>query len=798
MRRFTSTWYWAVVGALLLAIVGASVLPAARNLGLSLRGAVGQVAAGAMLYVLAADVEVAPAGGDFGPARDGMTVGPGDQIRTSNGGVAVLSFFDGSETQLTPDSQVQIQQAAASGTGAQISVIQVVGTTVQWVQLPANEPSNYSTNTPGAMTVARGTRHVLTTSCYSSAAAQTAPPAPPVMPTAGALTFPRRLSGVSSLLAAEAIYDDNGTLWEHRAWRDAGTGATSDTYDELGTMYPEIDESVYQEVDGSYWLDREWQDPATLASWHTYENVGVALNGQTAATRPQPQIDGPRIPQQDPAGGCHPETSVVVIDGSVGMLPTAASSTPFDVTLGNAGAASDAATATSGLTPQAQQAFASATTNPLDVNGARAAGQLGSQVADEFAAVVVPSVQPPDEASNVGTLLGGVVVRSATADSGLQALVVPLPSAQRTVAQLAGIPSAGDMTSAAAGGVPATGAIAVNSAGGNSSQVAASNVLLQAGAGALMTPGAPAAPRPGPPTLAPVFSVGGLPTNSATIGPGGGQVRLPDGSALVQIPPGAVEDLTNVQIVTTGAPGVPGGDQLVSNAVAVTATGGAVPITQLLQPVQITLGFTGTPPTGLFFFDGSGWQELSGSIVSVANHTVTAPSTHFTIFAALAVNTALRTPTPTATSRSTATSTPTPIATATAIATSTSTPTQTVAPNMNLSGSYALAVSLNPSAQITLILQQPPSGGNLNGSITGCAAQTQITGNISASNVNLQTISGFMPCIKSPTSASLSGRVTADGKTISGTYSDSSGESGTFTATRATVTPTPTPTRSTH
>src|SRR5579864_8235771 len=120
MRRTTSALHWALVGVLLSALVGASVLPTANGLGLSLQTALGQVASGATLSVLAADVEVST-GGAFGPARDGMTVGPGDQIRTSNGGVALLTFFDGSETQLTPDSQVQIQQAAGSGTGAQIS-----------------------------------------------------------------------------------------------------------------------------------------------------------------------------------------------------------------------------------------------------------------------------------------------------------------------------------------------------------------------------------------------------------------------------------------------------------------------------------------------------------------------------------------------------------------------------------------------------------------------------------------------------------------------------------------------------
>ena len=56
---------------------------------LSVKTALSQAASGATLSVLATTVEVASRGGAFGPARDGMTLGPGDQVRTSNAGVAV-------------------------------------------------------------------------------------------------------------------------------------------------------------------------------------------------------------------------------------------------------------------------------------------------------------------------------------------------------------------------------------------------------------------------------------------------------------------------------------------------------------------------------------------------------------------------------------------------------------------------------------------------------------------------------------------------------------------------------------
>src|SRR5579864_9233723 len=723
MRRTTSALHWALVGVLLSALVGASVLPTANGLGLSLQTALGQVASGATLSVLAADVEVST-GGAFGPARDGMTVGPGDQIRTSNGGVALLTFFDGSETQLTPDSQVQIQQAAGSGTGAQISVSQVLGTTVQRVQRLTNQPTNYSTDTPAATAVVRGTRYALTTKCYA---------APPPLPPQRLLTFPRRLSGEQFLLADEVIYSDNGTLWEDRAWQDAQSGQTFDTYAEVGSEYPEISDTVYQEADGSYWLDREWQDPESGATWHTFEDVGVPADDQTAASLPPVRISVNPIEVAQAQPACHPLTSVVVIEGVVGMLPKASSLTDFDVTPGNAGATSDVTTATSPLTTQAQQAFDQATSNLRDVNAARTAGQLGGQVADEFAAVVVPSLPPPGGPGGPGgpcgpggagglggpgQLLGGVVVRSATADSGLLALVVPLPLAP----QVAGVQAQSTPQGPAGGG---------GATGGQPSQANA-----PPGGGAQTVAGAAAAPAP---TSNRRTTSSGSSTNtnsnSAVIGSGGGQVGLSDGSAVVVFPPGAVTDPTTVQIARTGAPPVPAGQQLVSGAVALSAaTASGAALTQFAQPVQLTLAFSGTPPAGIFFFDGSTWHELSNSSVNQANHTVTAPSSHFTVFGALtgspdlaitgfsvagfgaqAVRTA--TLTPTATVTPTATSV-TPSVTPSVTATATVTPTATsVAPN-----SSTVTPTVTPTPSVTPSVT--PTATTVTPSVTSTASVT--------------------------------------------------------------------------
>ena len=151
---------------------------------------------------------------------------------------------------------------------------------------------------------------------------------------------------------------------------------------------------MYQEADGSYWLKRSWQDPATGATWDTYENVGVPVGDQIASSLPVVSAI-PRLGQSDaqaqPQPGCHPLTSVVLLEGRVELQPTTGGLQAFDIAPGVAGATSDIATADSPLTQPALQAFDQATSNLRDVSAAQAAGQLGDQVADEFASAIVPS-----------------------------------------------------------------------------------------------------------------------------------------------------------------------------------------------------------------------------------------------------------------------------------------------------------------------------------------------------------------------------------------------------------------------
>src|SRR5207244_11961876 len=116
---------------------------------LAARTAFSQTSAGATLSVLATPVEMASGNGPFAAARTGQILQVGDQVRTGAGGVALLTYFDGSETQLTPETQVQLQ-AAPAGAGPGVTLSQVLGTTVNRVQQITGGSSNFATNTPTA------------------------------------------------------------------------------------------------------------------------------------------------------------------------------------------------------------------------------------------------------------------------------------------------------------------------------------------------------------------------------------------------------------------------------------------------------------------------------------------------------------------------------------------------------------------------------------------------------------------------------------------------------------------------
>jgi hypothetical protein len=129
-----------------------------------------------------------------------------------------------------------------------------------------------------------------------------------------------------------------------------------------------------------------------------------------------------------------------------------------------------------------------------------------------------------------------------------------------------------------------------------------------------------------------VLAVGG----SAPVGTAGGNVTTTDGSVGLAIPEGALASSTSITAATVAPPAE--------------GTGPWAPVVQLgpdgttfAQPVTLTLAYApenlpeGVPDSalGVFTFDGTGWDEVPGSVVNQTDHTVSAPINHFSFYAVI-------------------------------------------------------------------------------------------------------------------------------------------------------------------
>jgi hypothetical protein len=122
--------------------------------------AAAELPVGATLSIIAVPVEVASNGSDlFADATQGQLVLPGDVVRTGSGGLAVLTFFDGSESQLASDSQIQVQRADYAP-APNIVLLQNAGVSVNRV-IPLPPGGNFETDTPTAVGLVRGTSYVV-------------------------------------------------------------------------------------------------------------------------------------------------------------------------------------------------------------------------------------------------------------------------------------------------------------------------------------------------------------------------------------------------------------------------------------------------------------------------------------------------------------------------------------------------------------------------------------------------------------------------------------------------------------
>src|ERR1051326_7561088 len=139
---------------LVLAVAAAWSLVPARSLSAS------ELPVGATLSVLADPVEVAAAdNGTFGAAVSGQSLSAGDTVRTGSSGVALLTFYDGSETQMGGNSQLQIEQADYTP-APQIALFQAAGSSVNRV-IPLPPDGSFRTDTPDATGLVRGTSYVV-------------------------------------------------------------------------------------------------------------------------------------------------------------------------------------------------------------------------------------------------------------------------------------------------------------------------------------------------------------------------------------------------------------------------------------------------------------------------------------------------------------------------------------------------------------------------------------------------------------------------------------------------------------
>src|SRR6266852_2337872 len=115
---------------------------------------------GATLKVLAQPVEVEAAQTQtFVAGLDGQMLSQGDVVRTGPGGLALLTFFDGSESQLGAESTVQIERAEATP-APQIALLQTAGVTMNHV-VPMPPGGSFQTDTPAATGLVRGTSYVV-------------------------------------------------------------------------------------------------------------------------------------------------------------------------------------------------------------------------------------------------------------------------------------------------------------------------------------------------------------------------------------------------------------------------------------------------------------------------------------------------------------------------------------------------------------------------------------------------------------------------------------------------------------
>ncbi|MBN1680016.1 MAG: FecR domain-containing protein [Anaerolineae bacterium] len=85
-------------------------------------------------------------------------VADGDSIQTDSVGLAVLTFFEGIQSEIRPNSLVQVQQVTVDGdAGIDVSLDVLIGSTLNSVEQAADIQARYEIHTPTAVIAVRGT-----------------------------------------------------------------------------------------------------------------------------------------------------------------------------------------------------------------------------------------------------------------------------------------------------------------------------------------------------------------------------------------------------------------------------------------------------------------------------------------------------------------------------------------------------------------------------------------------------------------------------------------------------------------
>ena len=117
-----------------------------------------QVQQGATLTVLRGQVAIIRSNGTaLQPAPSGSTVDVGDEIRTISKAGALITFFSGTEIEMSDDTVLVVDQLSRTGDKIDVSLKQVLGATVNRVQTVAGSGSTYQIQAGGAVALVRGT-----------------------------------------------------------------------------------------------------------------------------------------------------------------------------------------------------------------------------------------------------------------------------------------------------------------------------------------------------------------------------------------------------------------------------------------------------------------------------------------------------------------------------------------------------------------------------------------------------------------------------------------------------------------